>query len=440
MHLNPPSRARALALLPLLVFLAIFLGCGIYFNLQGTEYAFYQISAPVAALPAIALAVLLSRERLNQTIETFLQGAGHVHIMAMCFIYLLAGAFGSVAKVTGGVDATVSMALHLIPGELLLPGIFLVAGFISTSMGTSMGTIAALAPIALGLAQSAGLPLALTAGVVVGGAMFGDNLSIISDTTIAATRSQGCQMRDKFRINVFIAVPAALITLAFLYGVPTTPVATPLQSGAWLPMLPYLLILVLAVAGLNVFVVLTTGLAMSGLIGLSTLPDYNMLALVKDIYAGFSSMQEIFLLSMMIGGLGALMNRQGGLEFLSQGIERLLARTVRTGRDGAGTELGIAALVGATNLCTANNTVSIILTGGVAHELATNNGVPARRSASVLDIFSCVCQGLLPYGAQALLAASIFSLSPVAVAGKTYYCMALGLVALVDILRLIFKK
>ncbi len=430
-----PCPPRAAALLPLLSFLVIFLGSGLYFQMQNTEYAFYQIATPVAALPAILLAVFLSRDKLNATIEDFLKGAGHSHIMAMCIIYLLAGAFSSVAKATGGVDATVALALALLPDYFLLPGIFLVSGFISTAMGTSMGTIAALAPIALGIAGSAGLPLPLVAGTVVGGAMFGDNLSIISDTTIAATRSQGCQMRDKFRVNIFIALPAALLTIGLLLGVQGSHSLAVPEITEIILVLPYLGILALALSGLNVFAVLTVGLLLSGGVGFAFMDSYNLVSFSKDIYAGFTNMQEIFILSMFIGGLSALMKKQGGLAFLSRGIEKLIAIISQRFNSGAVAEAGIAAMVGLTNACTANNTVSIIVTGSVARELAEKHQVSPRRSASILDVFSCVCQGLLPYGAQTLLAASIFGIAPLAIVGKTYYCFILALIACADIVR-----
>lgn len=419
----PPNGA---ALLPLVLFLAIFLGSGIYYHLQGTEYAFYQIQAPVAALPALLLAMLLSRRSFHASVETFLRGAGHETIMAMCMIYLLAGAFSAVASATGGVEATVSVALRMIPASLLLPGLFLVGAFISTAMGTSMGTIAALAPIALGIAETAGLPLALVAGTVLGGTMFGDNLSFISDTTIAATRSQGCRMRDKFAVNFYIALPAALAVLVFLWLAPggsASPIPGDLQL---LKVVPYVAILIMALAGLNVFAVLPAGLLLAGLIGMLTVDGYGITALSGDIWAGFGKMQEIFILSIMIGGLGALMNEQGGLAYIVKKVEALIRRFSGTGASQAVAEGGIAAVVSLTNLCTANNTVAIIVSGDVSRDLAQRNGVQPRHAASTLDIFACVVQGLIPYGAQILLVSSIMGLSPLQVVGKVYYCYLLA--------------
>ncbi|WP_341503340.1 Na+/H+ antiporter NhaC family protein [Gallaecimonas sp. GXIMD4217] len=417
-------QANALALLPLLAFLALFLGVGAYLTSQGVDYAFYQLPAPVAVLPALILAVLLSRDSLNRTVEQFLAGCGHSNIMAMCLIYLLAGAFAAVAKATGGVDATVNLGLSLIPAELLLPGLFVIAAFIATAMGTSMGTIAALAPVALGLAQEADLSLALTAGALLSGAMFGDNLSIISDTTIAATRSQGCEMKDKFRANVRLALPAAILTLIWLAFAGEGAAEIAAREVQLLPVLPYLSILVLAVAGVNVFVVLLLGIAFAGLVGLAG--DYQLASFAKDIYAGFTGMQEIFILSLLMGGLGALMERQGGLAWLAQ----KLGRGAGSRRGG---ELAIAGLVASTNACTANNTVSIIVTGSVARELAEQQGIEAKRSASLLDIFACVSQGLLPWGAQALLLGSSFAISPLAAVSHSGYVLVLATLALASI-------
>ncbi|MGR2766575.1 Na+/H+ antiporter NhaC family protein [Photobacterium ganghwense] len=435
-HTSTEPTPSALPLLPLGIFLALFIGVGTYLTLQGVDFAFYQLPAPVAALPAIVVAILLSKEKLNKAIEQFLRGVGHGDIMAMCMIYLLAGAFAAVAKATGGVDATVNLGLSMLPASLILPGIFVISAFIATAMGTSMGTIAAVAPVALGIAQASGMDIALTAGVVLSGAMFGDNLSIISDTTIAATRSQGCQMKDKFRENIRIALPAALAAIV-LFLLSSTPSELPATSEVeWLKVLPYVTILVLAVSGVNVFVVLSLGIVLAGGIGLVSLPEYQLATFGQDIYSGFGNMQEIFLLSMMIGGMGELMRQQGGLAFLTQLVSKIIrvfSKQHTQGENLRASELGIAGLVSMTNVCTANNTVAIIVSGGVARELAEENGVTARRSASLLDIFSCVVQGILPYGAQALLLGSVFGLSPLEVVSHSYYCFFLALAAVVAV-------
>ncbi|MEZ9187441.1 Na+/H+ antiporter NhaC family protein [Vibrio splendidus] len=426
----------AVALIPLIVFLSLFIGVGTYLSLQGVDFAFYQLPAPIAALPAVMLALLLSKDKLNRAIEQFLGGVGHKDIIAMCMIYLLAGAFAAVAKASGGVDATVNLGLSAIPTSMILPGIFLISAFIATAMGTSMGTIAAVAPVALGIADSAGMSIPLTAGVVLSGAMFGDNLSIISDTTIAATRSQGCEMRDKFKENIRIALPAALIAIvifAFNSTATQVPETGPIE---WLKVLPYITILILAVSGMNVFVVLTIGILLAGGVSLGSVENYGMTDYAQDIYAGFGNMQEIFLLSMLIGGLSELMRRQGGLAFLTNlvsGVIRAFGSSHSKQANGRASELGIAGLVSMVNLCTANNTVAIIVSGSVARQLAEENNVSPRRSASLLDIFSCVIQGVLPYGAQVLLLGSVFNLSPLDIVANSHYCFALAIVAVVAV-------
>lgn len=422
------------ALFPLFLFLLVFIGTGVYMTLQGVEMAFYQLPAPVAALPAVILGIILSKDKLNSAIEQFLRGVGHTDIIAMCMIYLLAGAFASVASATGGVEATVNLGLSMIPTALILPGLFLISAFIATSMGTSMGTIAAVAPVALGIANAADMNVALTAGVVLSGAMFGDNLSIISDTTIAATRSQGCQMKDKFKENIRIAVPAALVAL-IVFAINSKASEVPsVESIEWLKVIPYLTILVLAVSGLNVFVVLSIGIVMAGGIGIFGIHDYSIGGFGNDIYSGFGNMQEIFLLSMLIGGMGELMRQQGGLAFITNKVSHFIHGHKNSQR---GAELGIASVVSLTNLCTANNTVSIIVTGGVAKELAETNSVEPKRTASLLDIYSCVVQGILPYGAQVLLLGSIFGLSPLSVVANSYYCFFLAISAAITVL---FRK
>ncbi|WP_114635607.1 Na+/H+ antiporter NhaC family protein [Vibrio splendidus] len=433
---NAVIAPSAVALIPLIVFLALFIGVGTYLSLQGVDFAFYQLPAPIAALPAVMLALLLSKDKLNRAIEQFLGGVGHKDIIAMCMIYLLAGAFAAVAKASGGVDATVNLGLSAIPTSMILPGIFLISAFIATAMGTSMGTIAAVAPVALGIADSAGMSIPLTAGVVLSGAMFGDNLSIISDTTIAATRSQGCEMRDKFKENIRIALPAALIAIvifAFNSTATQVPETGPIE---WLKVLPYITILILAVSGMNVLVVLTIGILLAGGVSLGSVENYGMTDYAQDIYAGFGNMQEIFLLSMLIGGLSELMRRQGGLAFLTSlvsGVIRAFGSSHSKQANGRASELGIAGLVSMVNLCTANNTVAIIVSGSVARQLAEENNVSPRRSASLLDIFSCVIQGVLPYGAQVLLLGSVFNLSPLDIVANSYYCFALAVVAVVAV-------
>ncbi len=428
---SSPQPASAKALLPLALFLVLFLGTGLYFQNEGVEYAFYQLPSPVAILPAIVLGILLSKQAFEERINTFVAGVGDNNIITMCVIYLLAGAFSTVAEATGGVDAMVALGLSIIPAAFLLPGLFIIAGVISTAMGTSMGTLAALAPVVLGIGEATDISLPLLAGVLVSGAMFGDNLSIISDTTIAATRTQGCTMRDKFRANLKIAIPAAIVTILWLvtYDTSEAPLEIP-DANLWLS-LPYFAIIVLAVMGLNVFAVLGLGIVLAAAFGMFTV-DYEWVAFSQDIYKGFESMQEIFLLSLLIGGLSALIRQQGGLAFLAQFVEAA-ANKVSKHKQRA-SAIGIAGLTALTNLCVANNTVSILLAGEVSKRLAKIGNLAPRQSASLLDIFACVVQGALPYGAQALLMGASFKISPLSVSIHTGYSFILAAVAIAIII------
>ena len=425
-------QARAFALLPLIVFLAIFLGSGIYHSLIGTELAFYQVKAPVAALPAIILAVLLYRGKLNAGIDAFLKGASHPNLILMFMVFMLAGAFASVSSAIGSVDATVQLGLSIIPPEFVLPMLFLISAFIATAMGTSMGTIAACAPIAFGFTQATDIEPVYAIGAVVGGAMFGDNLSMISDTTIAATSSLKVQLRDKFRVNVWIAVPAAVVSLMIYVLISHGSQAIAFQDyDPWL-ILPYVAVFFLAFSRLHVLAVLTIGIALSGIIGLADRADFTLLQLNNAVYDGFVGMFEVALLSMFLGGLSAIMQREGGLEWLIQRIYRL-TRLFRVGRQRAG-ELGISFLVIFSNLFVANNTVAIILSGDMAREVAKEYGVDPKRAAALMDIFSCIVQGLIPYGAQLLLACSIAKMSPVELIGGIYYCWVLAVFAVLSII------
>lgn len=425
-------QARAFALLPLIVFLAIFLGSGIYHSLIGAELAFYQVKAPVAALPAIILAVLLYRGKLNAGIDAFLKGASHPNLILMFMVFMLAGAFASVSSAIGSVDATVQLGLSIIPPEFVLPMLFLISAFIATAMGTSMGTIAACAPIAFGFTQATDIEPVYAIGAVVGGAMFGDNLSMISDTTIAATSSLKVQLRDKFRVNVWIAVPAAVVSLMIYVLISHGSQAIAFQDyDPWL-ILPYVAVFFLAFSRLHVLAVLTIGIALSGIIGLADQADFTLLQLNNAVYDGFVGMFEVALLSMFLGGLSAIMQREGGLEWLIQRIYRL-TRLFRVGRQRAG-ELGISFLVIFSNLFVANNTVAIILSGDMTREVAKEYGVDPKRAAALMDIFSCIVQGLIPYGAQLLLACSIAKMSPVELIGGIYYCWVLAVFAVLSII------
>ncbi|WP_281648093.1 Na+/H+ antiporter NhaC family protein [Parendozoicomonas sp. Alg238-R29] len=428
--MNSTPAANGLAMLPLCVFVVIFFGGGLYHYFQGTEYAFYQIKAPVAVLPAMVVGVLLARGALEDRIHPFLKGVADINIATMCMVFLLAGAFSQVTSAIGGVDATVTMGLKLLPAPFLLPGLFLVSAFVATAMGTSMGTVAAIAPVAVGIADSTELGVSLCVGAVVGGAMFGDNLSMISDTTIAATRTQGCDMRDKLLFNFRIALPAALITIALLLslGQGRETVHSDVESP-WL-VLPYIVVLGLAVSGVNVLAVLMSGIVFSTALGI-VLGDYSLSTAGDDAYRGFEGMIEIMVLSMFIGGLSRMMTEGGGKTWLTAVARKIFSHGGQlTGRSA---ELGIAMLVSVCNLFTANNTVAILASGEVARNLSEEADIDPRRSASLLDIFSCVVQGTIPWGAQILLAGSIAGVSPLDIASAVHYVWILAVVALLAI-------
>ncbi len=421
------SKESASALLPLILFLLIFIGSGWYLTMTGVKMAFYQVSAAVAILPAVIWAVTMGRGTLQEKLDVFVKGTGNPGIITMCLIYLAAGAFASVSISIGGVDSTVNLGLMLLTPQILLPGLFVITAFVATAMGTSMGTIAAIAPIAVGLADRTNLGLPLVMSAVVGGAMFGDNLSIISDTTIAATRTQGCEMRDKFLFNFRIALPAALLTCVILYMAGEGTSLPPEGEYNLLKVLPYGIILAMALSGINVFVVLMTGIFVAAAVGFLVIPGYSLLVLSREIYAGFGGMQEILILTLLIGGLAELIAFHGGIRFVINRIDRLTRRCAASSpRVG---EAGIAALVSLVNMCTANNTVAILISGSIAKEVAEKHGVDPRRSASLLDVFSCSVQGILPYSAQVLLAGSIAGISPLSISGHMYYCFLLAVSA-----------
>ncbi|WP_333664808.1 Na+/H+ antiporter NhaC family protein [Acinetobacter guillouiae] len=433
-HSQAKVQASVLALLPLIVFLAIFLGSGIYHTIIGTEFAFYQVKAPIAALPAIILAILLYRGKINAAIETFLHGASHPNLILMFMVFMLAGAFASVTSAIGSVDSTVQFGLSIIPSEFVLPMLFIISAFIATAMGTSMGTIAACAPIAFGFSQATDIQPIYAIGAVVSGAMFGDNLSMISDTTIAATRSLNVELRDKFRVNIWIALPAAIITI--LIYILTSHHAQTIEYknyNLWL-ILPYVIVFFLAFTRLHVLAVLTIGIVLSGCLGIIENPEFTLLKYNTAIYDGFVGMFEVALLSMFLGGLSAIMQKEGGLEWLIQRIYAL-TRRFKISQQRAG-EIGISFLVVFSNVFVANNTVAIILSGDMAREVAKEYAVDPKRAAAFMDIFSCVVQGLIPYGAQLLLACSIAKLSPIELIGSIYYCWVLAIFA---ILAIVFR-
>ncbi len=411
-----------IALTPLAVFIGLYLVTGIVTG------DFYKVPITVAFLVASVYAVIVSRGRpLRHRIDTFSRGASTPQMMLMIWIFVLAGAFASSAKAMGAIDATVNLTLTLLPPQMLMAGLFVAACFVSLSIGTSVGTIVALTPIAAGVADQTGTSVPLLTAVVVGGSFFGDNLSFISDTTIAATQTQGCRLSDKFRVNIYIVMPAAIAVLA-AYLVMGRAVATepPVQAIHLLKVLPYLVVLVCAVAGMNVMAVLTLGLLLAGAIGIAD-GSYDLFGWFGVIGDGILGMGELIIITMMAGGLLETIRQQGGIDL----IIRLLTRRV-SGKRGA--ELAIAALVTLVNLCTANNTVAILTVGGIAKQIGDRYGVDNRRCASLLDTFSCAAQGIIPYGAQILMAAGLAKLSPLALLPHLYYPFAIGAAALIAIL------
>ena len=411
-----------IALSPLVVFIVLYLVTSIIAR------DFYKVPITVAFMAASIYAVIVFDGRpLRERIDVFSRGAGTSQMMLMLWIFVLAGAFANSAKMMGSIDATVNMTLTLLPAQMLLAGLFLAACFISLSIGTSVGTIVALTPIAAGIAQQTGTSIPLMTAVVVGGSFFGDNLSFISDTTIMATSTQGCKLADKFRVNSFILIPAALVILT-VYFIMGTEMASPRQVGdtSFVKVIPYLAVLVTAIFGMNVMAVLTLGIMLTGLIGISN-GAFDVFGWMKAMGDGILGMSELIIITMMAGGLLEIVKQQGGIDF----IIRLLTRHVNTKR---GAELSIAALVSLVNLCTANNTVAILTVGGISKHIGDRYGVDNRKAASILDTFSCVTQGLIPYGAQLLMAAGLAQLNPISIIPYLYYPVAIGIAALLAIL------
>lgn len=387
-----------------------------------------SLSLTVAFMISSIYAVAISGGMpIRKRIDTYSRGAGANNLMLMLWIYVLAGAFAASAKAMGAVDATVNLALSLLPASMILPGLFLAACFISLSIGTSVGTIVALVPIAAGLAHSVDANLALTVAIIVGGAYFGDNLSFISDTTVVATQTQGCQMSDKFRVNALIVIPAAIIIL-IIYGIlgAGTKVPTHIDAVQYMKVLPYIVVLVTAIAGMNVMAVLTLGSILCGIIGIID-GGYDIFGWFSAMGNGVIGMGELIIIAMMAGGMLEIIRENGGIDFI---ISKITAH-VNSKR---GAELSIAALVSMVNICTANNTVAILTVGNISKKIGDKFGVDNRKAASILDTFSCTIQGLIPYGVQMLLAAGLSGLSPLDIIPYLYYPMAIGLAALLAIL------
>ena len=420
---------NGLALVPFLVFIVIYLGAGIILQRRGVEMAFYQFPAVVAMFIAVLIAFLMNAKAgINENFKIFARGASSEDVMNMLMIFLLAGAFSAVAGAMGGVEATVNFGVSVIPAPLITAGIFIIASFLGTATGTSMGTIGALVPIALGMVDKAGLNMPLVMAACVSGAMFGDNLSMISDTTIAATRTQNVELKDKFRTNFWIAFPAAVVTfvLLILFGRPETAKAIEASGYDIIKVIPYILVLALAIIGVNVFLVLTIGIFAAGIIGMAY-GDLTLMGFAGQIWAGFQGMIEVFLLSMFCGGIAEMAKHYGGLDWL---IEKL-SMTIK-GKKSA--QLGLSALAALTDMATANNTVAIIVDGPMAREISGKYDVDPRKTASILDIFTCIMQGLIPYGAQFLLVASLSEgrVSPMDVIPNNWYLFLLALFAILS--------
>ena len=409
------------ALSPLIVFLVLYLATSII------AQDFYKVPIAVAFLVSATYALLTVRGTMNERIKIFAKGAGNSTMVLMLAIFVLAGAFAASAKTMGAVDATVNLALKYLPEQAILPGIFLASCFISLSIGTSCGTIAALTPLAVGIAQQSGISTPMMIGLVVGGTYFGDNLSFISDTTIVATQTQGCSMKDKFRVNISIVAPVALLMLIVYFFLGES-VSTPAEVGEanfWL-VLPYLAVVILAICGVNVLLSLGIGIFLTGIIGM-VMGTYDVFGWFAAMNEGMMGMSELIIVTILAGGMLEIIRHNGGIEL----IIKALTRNIQSKRAG---EMSIAALTCLVNVCTANNTVAIITTGPIAKDIAQRFRIDPRKSASILDTSSCFTQGLLPYGAQVLIAAGLSEVNPIAIIPNLYYPMLIGVALILAIL------
>lgn len=411
-----------IALSPLGVFVILYLVTSIIAR------DFYKVPITVAFMVASIYAVTISGGiPLRKRIDIYSRGAGTSQMMLMIWIFILAGAFANTAKTMGAIDATVNLTLTLLPANMLLAGLFIAACFISISIGTSVGTIVALTPIASGIAAHTGIDMPMIVAIVVGGSFFGDNLSFISDTTIVATSTQGCRLSDKFRVNSYIVMPVAIMMLiVYLFMGIHTELSHQVGEVEYLKVIPYLVVLVTAILGMNVMAVISLGILLSGIIGLSygTFDIYGWLKAMGD---GILSMGELIIITIMAGGLLELIKHNGGIDFIIQ----LMTRRTSSKR---GAELSIALLVSLVNICTANNTVAILTVGGIAKKIGDQFGVDNRKCASILDTFSCMMQGIIPYGAQLLMAGGLAAINPISIVPYLYYPFLLGLVSLLAIL------
>jgi Na+/H+ antiporter NhaC len=418
--------------LPILLFVTLYVGSGIYFLFNNVDNAFYQISPVVAIIPALIFGWIQYKGTTKEKMRAFLDGIGHQDIIIMCIVFLLAGAFSSVTKTIGSVDATINVFLSFIPAKFLLLGLFTATAFVSTAIGSAMGCIAALGPIIVGLAQKGAFPIDLGIATLVGGAMFGDNLSFISDTTIAAITSQQANAKEKFKVNATVAIISFIITAIVILSLHYSSITFTHQKYSFMLTVPYLFLITLALFGINVFIVLICSLILAGMIGFFYAPSpYSLITFCKNINQGFTSMYDIMLLSMFVGGLSGLMKK--GMNLLAQYFSDISLKKMGTKT----AQLLIGGLASLFDILLANNTIAIIFSGKLAKEIAQQYNIPPHYSAAWLDIFSCVFQGIIPYGAQILLASAISGVSPLCIITKVYYCYILFIVA---VLHILFKK
>lgn len=434
-NLLKEREASGIALLPLLLFIVIYLGAGIILQSKGVDMAFYQFPSVVAMTIAVVVAfIMYHKTGINENFSLFARGAGEENIMTMLMIFLLAGAFSSVAGAMGGVQSTANLGLTIIPARFIVPGIFVIAAFLSTATGTSMGTVGAIVPIAYQMGKTADLNMAFVMAAVMTGAMFGDNLSMISDTTIAATRTQGVQLKDKFRTNAWLSLPSAVIAivLMILFGDAGSAVGT--LDYSVVKIVPYILVLVLALIGMNVFAVLIIGIVSAALVGVGT-GAITFMDVAGKIWAGYQGMIEVFLLSMFVGGLAEMTKHYGGLKWLIQKANKFF-------KGPKSASVGIAVLTAITDAATANNTVSIIVNGEIAKEISRKYKIDPRRTASFLDIFSCIMQGFIPYGAQFLMVASLTknTVNPTDMIPYNWYLMILAVVSIISVMIPAYNK
>ena len=415
-------KGNGVALLPLGIFIVLFIGTAI------VTKDFYSMPVILASLIAAGVALSMNgKENFMTKVEVFCRGAGNTNIILMILVFLLAGAFAGTAEKIGAVDSIVNLGISILPANLLIVGLFLIGCFISISMGTSMGTIVALAPIGIGIAEQTGVAPALALSAVIGGAMFGDNLSMISDTTIAAVRTQNTQMKDKFKVNFFIVLPAAIITAA-IYGVLTMGEQATVggeHAFDFITIIPYLGVLVAAIAGVNVLVVLVSGTLFAGIVGIYN-GTFGMSGLITTVTEGIKGMEDLAMIALVIGGMIEVIKHNGGIQYV---LDKILSR-VKSRR---GAEFGIAGLASVLDLSTANNTISIIMGGPLAKNISEEYGVDPRKSASLLDIFSGSIQGMLPYGAQVLAAAGLASISPLALLPYSIYPILIAVAGIIAI-------